>query len=118
MRLVPVILLVLALPGNAYGEGIESESYYYDENTQENVNRRPADAVVVVRGPVRPGSSSTPAPGSSSTPAARPGSSSASAAPTSTTEAPVPSPPPAPETRSEEDDLLQFFDKRGKKRLY
>jgi len=114
MRLVPVILLVFALPGNAYGEGIESESYYYDENTQENVNRRPADAVVVVRGPVRPGSSSTPAPVN----AARPGSSSASAAPTSTTEAPVPSPPPAPETRSEEDDLLQFFNQRGKKRLY
>jgi len=130
MRLFKVILLLLAFPGNAYGEGIESESYYPDDDVQEEVTRRPADAVVVVRGPARPGSSSpTPTPASaarpgssssSSTPAsaARPGSSSPSPAPTNTTAAAVPSSPPAPETKDEEDDLLHFFDKKGKKRRH
>jgi len=113
MRLVLVILLLLAFPGNAYGEGIESESYYPDDDVQEEVTRRPADAVVVVRGPVRPGSSP-----SSPASAARPGSSSPSPAPTNTTAAAVPSPPPALETKDEEDDLLQFFDKKGKKHLH
>jgi len=112
MRLVLVILLLLAFPGNAYGEGIESESYYPDDDVQEEVTRRPADAVVVVRGPARPGSSPTPAS------AARPGSSSPSPAPTNTTAAAVPSSPPAPETKDEEDDLLHFFDKKGKKRRH
>jgi len=99
MRLV--LVLVFALPGKIYCEGIESESYYPDDDLQEEVPRRPADAVVVVQGPARPGSSpSSPAPSSSPSPA-----------PTST-----PAPPPAPETRNEEDDFLQFFDKKGKKR--
>jgi len=113
MRLVLVILLLLAFPGKTYSEGIESETYYPDNDVQEEVNRRPADAVVVVRGPVRPGSSSFPPTPAS---AARPGSSSASPAPTNTTAAAVLSPPPAPETKDKEDDLLHFFDKKGKKR--
>jgi len=98
MRLVLVILLLLAFPGKTYSEGIESESYYSDENTQEDQARGPArgpaDAVVIVRGPARNGSSSL--------------------APTSTAAA-VPSSPPTPETKDEEDDLLHFFDKKGKK---
>jgi len=110
MRLVLVILLIFALPGKIYCEGIESESYDPDDDLQEEVARRPADAVVVVRGPARPGTSpSSPAP----VDAARVESSSPSSAPTSTT-----SPPPAPETRNEEDDFLQFFDKKGKKRRH
>jgi len=103
-----VLVFVFALPGKIYCEGIESESYDPDDDLQEEVPR--PDAVVVVRGPARPGTfPSSPAP----VDAARAESSSPSSAPTSTT-----SPPPAPETRNAEDDFLQFFDKKGKKRRH
>jgi len=95
------LVVLLAFPGKISGDGIESESYYSDENVQEMTTRRPAAAIVVVQGTARPRSSS-PTPTSTRTS-------------TGTNIADLSSPPTLiPATKDEEDDLLHFFDKKGK----
>jgi len=93
----PTSVLLLIFTGNVASDGIESESYYSDETGLEETTRRPAAAIVVVQGTARPGSSS-PTPTS-----------------TSTAVVDLSSPPTLiPATKDEEDDLLQYFDKKGK----
>jgi len=87
----PTLVLLLIFTGKVSGDGIESEAYVYsDETGLEETTRRPAAASVIIRGTARPTSSSP--------------------TPTSTV---VDLPPPIPAAK-EEDDLLQFFDKKGK----